>query len=133
MAALRAQVTSRAPDIYADPRAQQLVMAKYNIATDRGEADGMELHDRVCEEVRQEMGMTPRGRRPAPTDHQRAAYSGRSRGGGPGKGRNATTIRMTDERNAMADIAYSYIKDEKKRRQAWAREVGADLVKNGLA
>jgi hypothetical protein len=133
VAALRAQVTVRAPDIYRDPNAQKLLMAKYNIALSRGEADGMDLHDRVCAEVRDEMGMSVRGRRAPPTEHQKDAYSGRSRGGGGSKGKSATTIRMTPERIAMADIAFSYIKDEKKRHQAWARDVGSVLVKNGQA
>ena len=133
-AALHAQVSTSAPDIYADPEARALLSAKYNIARKRGEADGMELHARMCEDVRAELGMLSRERRPAPTDHQRRAYSGRSKGGSGGKrSGKATSIRMTEDRRTMADLAYPNEPDERKRHKKWALEVGAELVRNGEA
>lgn len=133
-AALHAQVSSAAPDIYADPEARALLSAKYNVARRRGEPDGMELHARMCEDVRAELGMLSRERRPAPTDHQRRAYSGRSKGGSGGKrSGKATSIRMTDERRTMADLAYPNEPDERKRHKRWALEVGRELVRNGEA
>lgn len=132
-AALRAQFTTRNPDIYASEPARQLMVAKYQIARElRQEPDSMELHDRCCEEVREELRMEPRGGRGRPSDADRRQTSGVPRSGGHGRA-GRRSVKMTDERKDMADIAFSHITDRKKRHNAWAQSVGASLVKHGEA
>lgn len=131
--AVHAQLSSSAPDIYADEDARALLAARYKVERRKGAPDGMALHDRLCAEVRDELSMPHQGRRPAPTEQQRRATSGSPRGGGARSAKATRSIRMTDERRHMADLAYPHIEDEVKRHKTWAVEVGAVLVKNGEA
>jgi len=129
--ALNAQLSARAPDIYSNKVAQGLLIAKYGARKAGGARDSMELHDRCCEEVRDEMNLRSEDERPEPTERERARYAGSPRGGtrGGGKGRQrAGTYKMSDMDRQLADISHSHIKEPNKRYQAWVNSVRPDIT-----
>lgn len=130
-AQLANRLHSENADLYDDPHAHQILLGNFARARRNGEKESMELHDRVAEETRQELGLPMRGVRPDPTDGQRARLSGRTRGGGRKTGKGA--IGMRKEYYAMADAALGHIRDPAKRYQAWARSAGKALVENDEA
>ncbi len=132
----RAQLANRLHsenrDLYDDPQAHQVLLGNFAKARMRGEKESMELHDRVADETRAELGMPLRQGRPSPTDGQKQRLSGRSRGGGTKKGTKGT-IRMRPEYYKLADAALGHIKDPVKRYSMWAKTSGKAMVENDEA
>lgn len=130
-AQLANRLHSENKDLYDDPHAHQILLGNFAKARRNGEKESMELHDRVAEETRAELGMPTRGLRPDPTEGQKARLSGRARGGGRKAGKGS--IGMRPEFYKLADAALGHIKDPAKRYSAWARTAGKALVENDEA
>lgn len=130
-AQLANRLHSENADLYDDPHAHQILLGNFARARRNGEKESMELHDRVANETRAELGMPMRGNRPAPSEGEKARLSGRSRGGGTGAKKG--TIAMRKEFYAMADASLGHIKNPAKRYNTWARTVGKALVENDEA
>lgn len=126
-ATFRARVMSEHADVVGDQQAQQLFRANWMRRLARREPDDWGTLEKAMDDTRRELGWSPRGGRPAPSAGMKRKYSGVSRGGSGGGdgGGGRQTITMTREAKAMADAAYSHIKDPKKRYQMWVNRAGA--------
>ncbi len=118
-------------DLYGDATARQVLLGNFAKAKYKGEAETMDLHDRVADETREQLGMPLRQQRPGPTDQQRRAYAGSTRGSRGGKSKGM--ISMRPEFYAMADASLGHIKDPAKRYSAWARIAGKALKESNEA
>lgn len=123
--ALNATLSARAPDVYGNRVAHGLLLAKYQARREAGESDSMELHDRVCDDVRDEMGLRGERDRPRPTAHERSQYDGIPRGGARTSRRASASKghHITEAEKKLADISHAHIPDQRKRHQAWVNDV----------
>lgn len=113
------------PQVYANQGAIRWANAQYNLRVAEGGQDSTPLAEEVMRDamVRYNLG-TP----PGASDAERRRHISIGKGAGAGGNGKPRTIAMTKEYNAMADAAYSHVKDEKTRRAKWAQEVGPGLL-----
>lgn len=128
-AANRARLMQEHADVVGNPRAAAAFRAEWTkLLHVRNEPDTWATLEKAMDLARREVGLPPKGGRPAPTSGAKRKYSGVSRGGGGGaEGR--TTVTMTKELKEMADAAYPHIKDAKKRYQHFVNRNGEKFAK----
>lgn len=128
------QVQSKHADLFQHERGSKLFEAQWRLELAEGKPDTWETMDAAADKVRQRLGMTPRGGRPAPTAATRARFSAQSQSAGSA-GDDSDTKPMVFDKNLqkMANALYSHIKDPKKRYEMYAKKVGKELRKEGLA
>lgn len=95
-----------------------------------GKPDDWNTIAEAAEAARKHFRMPSKVKRPAPTPQQQQRLAAVPRGAGPRAEEPAQrrTIKMTKENKRMADEAFPHIKDQAKRHQKWANEVGPKLL-----
>lgn len=121
-------------DLLGTPKAQNLFMARWQLRIAEGQPDTEDTMNAAAESVRVTLGLAPKNGRPAPTNGQKARLSGTPKGGSAGAGDAAGgSLVLTKDLKRMADASLSHIRDPKERYKVFAKTVGKDLRKDGLA
>jgi hypothetical protein len=124
----RARAMQDHGDVFGNQRAAAAFQAEYiRLIKVRGEPDNWTTFEKAADAARREVGLAPRGGRPAPSRGAKSKYTGVSRGGSGGDD-GRVTVTMDKDMKAMADTMYSHIKDPKKRYQRYADRVGSKTV-----
>lgn len=110
------------PDIVSDAQATRVFLSRYNERLAMGEPDDWSTLNKAADEARARLRKPPRGGLPVPDAGRRARLSGTSTGAAATGQRKM--VKMTVDRQRMADIAFSHIKDPAKRYQHWANTAG---------
>jgi hypothetical protein len=120
-------------DLLSVPKSQQLFMAHWQLKLAEGRPDTEDTMNAAAESARVALGVSPRNGRPPPTQGQKARLSGSPKGGGVATGNEGGNLVLTKELKRMADASLAHIRDPKERYKVFARTVGKDLRKDGLA
>lgn len=120
-------------DLLSVQKSQQLFMAHWKLRLAEGKPDTEETMNQAAEQTRVALGIAPRNGRPPPTNSQKARLSGSPKGGGVSTGNEGGNLVLTPALKKMADASLGHIRDPKERYKVFARTVGKDLRKDGLA
>lgn len=116
-------------DVYAKPSAVRWAQGWFHMQVAKGREAGPDLVRESLDEARKEFGMG----RAAPTDQQRARFTGVSRGGTGAGAAPTTKVTLTKSQMKMADTAYGHVKDKNVRYQMWAKKAGKRLAEKKRA
>jgi hypothetical protein len=128
-----ARVRASHGDLLADQRSSQLFQAQWALALAEGKPDTEATMDEAADAVRRRVGLAPKSGRPAPTEATRRRLSAQPQSSGAREEEEGRPLTLTREIRKMADAALPHIKDKKKRYEHYARTVGRELRKDGLA
>jgi hypothetical protein len=94
-----------------------------------GEPQNEATFKKVMDETRKQFRIGSYAMQPA-SPEVKARYLGAPRSGGvPRETDTVTSIKPNKDMKRMANAAYGHIKDEGKRLQQWAKDVGWDVVR----
>lgn len=115
-------VAARHPDVAQKPEAFRYAESLYNARVMvPGTKPGIELLDQVMEDARERFGLVAK---PKPTENTRAQFAGPPKGNASaGSTAGPRTFKPTKDHWKMADAAFGYIKDPKKRMQMFISKV----------
>lgn len=128
-----ARVRAAHADILQNPRGAQLFQARWALAIAEGKPDNEDTMNAAADAARAQLGLSPKNGRPAPTEATKRRLSAHSQSSGSREEEEGRPLTLTKEIRKMADMALPHIKDKKKRYEHYARTVGKELRKEGLA